>query len=559
MITKIFIQNYAIIDELEIRFSPHLNVITGETGAGKSILAGAMGLILGDRADSEVLINKEKKCVVEGQLSAEHTGTLRQFLEINELDITEDVVIRREISPNGKSRAFINDTPVNLGQLQELGAMLVDLHRQFDTAYVGESAFQREVLDALAGHGQVLSAYRELFLHWQSIHQELLLLKEQKQQFEKEADFNSYQLKELDEASLRENEIEETEADLKILSQSESIRGSLEKATHVLENSETPLVQQLKSIINQLSGHSDTLPGLKELLDRLRSSHVELQDISSELERISNRIQFDPAKIELMQERISMGYKLLKKHGVQTTAGLLDIRGQLASKLESVLNLDGQIAEKEEMVKKILADLQAVAQKISEGRKKQIRPLEEKVNKLLSLVGMPNARLKVNMETAGLQFTGADRIEFFFNANLPAGEKAGTSSFQPLKKVASGGELSRLMLCIKSLVAKSMNLPTMIFDEIDSGISGEAAKQVGMILKELSSSLQVICITHQPQIAGKGETHFFVYKEIIEKKVVTRVRILENEERVQAIARMLSGEKPTDAAVQNAREMIGSE
>jgi DNA repair protein RecN (Recombination protein N) len=556
MMSRLEIQNYAIIDELEIRFSQHLNVVTGETGAGKSILAGALGLILGDRADTEVLINRERKCVVEGAFSNVNGSGVLGFLEENELDISDELVIRREISPQGKSRAFINDTPVNLSQLQELGSLLVDLHRQFDTHSVGESSFQREVLDALAGHSNTVLQYRELFIHWQKMQRELLSLKEQKEQFEKEADFNTYQLKELDELSFRENEIEELEADLKMLSQAENIRSALERSVFMLENSETPMVQQLKSLVNLLSGYGESVPGLGELVERLRSSQVELQDISSELERVNQRVNFDPGKIADMEERVSKGYRLLKKHGVQSTSELLVVRENLARKLEAVLNLDGQISEREETSKKLLGELQGQAQKISEGRKRQVKPLEEKVNKLLSLVGMPNARLKLGMDTVGLQATGADNIEFLFNANVPADTKANAAAFQPLRKVASGGELSRLMLCIKSLVGQSMDLPTMIFDEIDSGISGEAARQVGIIMKELAANRQVICITHQPQIAGKGETHFFVYKEIVDKKVVTRVRNLENEERVQAIARMLSGEKPTAAAVQNAREML---
>ena len=556
MMSRLEIQNYAIIDELEIRFSQHLNVVTGETGAGKSILAGALGLILGDRADTEVLINRERKCVVEGAFSNVNGSGVLGFLEENELDISDELVIRREISPQGKSRAFINDTPVNLSQLQELGSLLVDLHRQFDTHSVGESSFQREVLDALAGHSNTVLQYRELFIHWQKMQRELLSLKEQKEQFEKEADFNTYQLKELDELSFGENEIEELEADLKMLSQAENIRSALERSVFMLENSETPMVQQLKSLVNLLSGYGESVPGLGELVERLRSSQVELQDISSELERVNQRVNFDPGKIADMEERVSKGYRLLKKHGVQSTSELLVVRENLARKLEAVLNLDGQISEREETSKKLLGELQGQAQKISEGRKRQVKPLEDKVNKLLSLVGMPNARLKLGMDTVGLQATGADNIEFLFNANVPADTKANAAAFQPLRKVASGGELSRLMLCIKSLVGQSMDLPTMIFDEIDSGISGEAARQVGIIMKELAANRQVICITHQPQIAGKGETHFFVYKEIVDKKVVTRVRNLENEERVQAIARMLSGEKPTAAAVQNAREML---
>ena len=557
MLTRISIQNYAIIDELEIPFSPNLNVITGETGAGKSILAGALGLILGDRADSGVLVNKERKCVVEGYFSQVNEGIVFRFLQENELDHNDELVIRREIAVNGKSRAFVNDTPVTLSQLQELGGALVDLHRQFDTQSVGESDFQRDVIDALAGHGKQLTDYRERFLYWQKIHQELVSQKEQQAQLEKEADFNRFLFNELEDAAFRENELEELEAELKMSSQAEGIRAALDRISQALTESESPIVNQLKVITGQADNFGETVPGLGELLERLRSCQVELQDISSEILRMSDRISLDPARVEEISDRLSTGYKLQKKHGLHSTAELISLRNELEAKLGAVTDLEDAISQKEEAAKKALAELQTLAQQISEGRKKQLKPLEEKVNKLLGLVGMPNARLRVKMETTGLNERGADSILFLFNANLPTGQKAGDEAFQPLKKVASGGELSRLMLCIKSLVAASMDLPTMIFDEIDSGISGEAARQVGLIMKELAATRQVVTITHQPQIAGKGDRHFFVYKEIVNERVVTRVRMLEPGERVEAIARMLSGEQPTDAALQNARELLG--
>jgi DNA repair protein RecN (Recombination protein N) len=559
MLRTLHIENYAIIDSLQIDFSEKLNVITGETGAGKSIIAGALGLILGERADSGILVNKEKKCIVEGAFTIGSRKAIKDFLKENDLDAEDELVVRREISINGKSRAFVNDTPVNLRQLQLLSSMLVDLHRQFDTLELGETDFQREVLDALANHSAVLNKYQELFHQWQQVKKEWEALKEQKQQFDKEAGYNQFQFNELEEAGFKENEIENIDAELKMLSHAEGIKGALTKVYFELQESETPLVQQLKALQNQMQGYASYHADLGALIQRLHSSQIELQDIADEVDRISGHVNYDPEKIEQLSDRLSAGYKLMKKHGVQTTGELLQIRQQLQEKLQAVLNMDTEISEKEKESAKLLQEATEMANKISEGRKKQVKPLEDKVNKLLAQVGMPNARLRVETRRAlSLHEYGADAIEFLFDANLPAGQAGKSNQFQPLRKVASGGELSRLMLCIKSLVAQSVDLPTMIFDEIDTGISGEAARQVGIIMKGLAARRQMICITHQPQIAGKADVHFFVYKEIIANAVKTNIRQLTTEERITTIAKMLSGEKPTAAAIENAREMVNN-
>jgi DNA repair protein RecN (Recombination protein N) len=550
MLQKLSIHNYAIIDQLEIAFSGKLNIITGETGAGKSIIVGALGLILGERADSTVLVNKEKKCIVEGTFYAGNKKAVKGFLQENELDAEEELVLRREIGTNGKSRAFINDTPVNLSQLQQVSSWLVDLHQQFDTLELGESDFQREVLDALAANAILLGEYQALFKQWQLVKKEYDELKSQKLQFDKEADYNQFQYNELEEAGFRENELEDTDAELKMLSNAEGIKAVLNKVYFELQESESPVVQQIKSLSNQLSVYQSFHPDLPVTLQRLQSAQIELQDIADEVDRISDHINYDPEKIEQLNERLSNGYKLLKKHGVHTTNELLRIHQQLEEKLQAVLNIDEAIQQKEKEADRLKSEASLLAKKISDSRQKQIKPLEDKVNKLLVQVGMPNAKLKVDRETEpALNQYGIDKIGFLFDAN-----KSG--QFQPVQKVASGGELSRLMLCIKSLVAQSIDLPTMIFDEIDTGISGEAAKQVGIILKDLALKRQVICITHQPQIAGKADAHFFVYKEIVKDVVKTNIRQLTNEERITAIAKMLSGEKPTAAALENAREMV---
>jgi DNA repair protein RecN (Recombination protein N) len=549
MLQKLSIQNYAIIDELEVDFSAKLNIITGETGAGKSIIMGALGLILGERADSGVLVNKDKKSVVEGIFDPKNKKAIKKFLEVNEFDYSDELVVRREIAVNGKSRAFINDTPVNLAQLQELSSLLVDLHQQFDTLSLGETGFQREVVDALAGNMDMLQEYQGVFRQWQSVKKEWETLKDQKLQFDKEADYNQYQYKELEDAGFIENELENIDAELKMLQHAEGIRSALTKVYFELEESDTPLVQQLKSLLQQLNTYSSYHPELPVILQRLQAAQIELKDIADEVDRIGSHVNYDPEKIEQHNERLSLGYKLQKKHGVNSTNELLAIRAQLEEKLQAVLNIDLEIEKKEKEAERLKGEAKKLAVKIAESRRKQVKPLEEKVNKLLAQVGMPNARLKVEIRETELSYHGADIIEFLFDAN-----KSG--QFQPVGKVASGGELSRLMLCIKSLVAKSIDLATLIFDEIDTGISGEAARQVGIIMKELAAKRQVISITHQPQIAGKADAHFFVYKEIVKDAVKTNIRLLDTEERITAIARMLSGEKPTAAAMENAREMV---
>jgi DNA repair protein RecN (Recombination protein N) len=550
MLKRLHIQNYAIIDEIEIDFSSRLNIITGETGAGKSILVGALSLILGDRADTGVLMNRNKKCYVEGIFSTDQKQEVKNFLKESDLDAEEEVVIRREISTNGKSRAFVNDTPVNLEQLRVLSSMLVDLHRQFDTLVLGESDFQREVLDALAGNAGVLQQYQGIYYRLQGLRKELDELQHQKNVFTREYDYNKFLFDELKEASFKENELEQSESELKLLSNSEGIKTVLSKVAYQLNESERPVVQELKALQNQVSSISAFHPDLEEILKRMQSAQIELQDIADEIERINDHVHYDPKQIEQLNERISAGYKLLKKHGAKTTNDLLAIQAALENKLQAVLNIDDAIAGIQKEVEALLKEATDLASILTDRRKKQMKTIQEKVNQLLLQVGMPNARLRVDIhEHSSLQTYGKDSIEFLFDANK-------SNRFEPIRKVASGGELSRLMLSIKSLVAQSIDLPTMIFDEIDSGISGEAAKQVGIIMKELALRRQVISITHQPQIAGKADSHFFVYKEIKDEAIKTNIRLLTQDERITAIAKMLSGEKPTAAALENAREMV---
>ena len=549
MLLHLHIQNYAIIEEISIDFSDGLQVITGETGAGKSIIAGALSLVLGERADTSILQRRDRKAVVEASFRVDHLKQVERFLAEEELDREQELVLRREISPNGKSRAFVNDTPVNLDQLRHLCSMLVDLHQQFDILSLGETGFQLAVVDALSSNAKLLSQYRLVFLQLQKARQELEQLKAKQIAADKENDYNKFLFNELDEASLTENEFEEADILLKRQSHSEAIKSALTGIYFHLETSDFPMVNQLRLFSQQLEPFRIYHEKFPEILQRLSSLHIEMQDLAGEIESVNEQIQFDAAQIEKLNERIHTGYKLFKKHHVNSTSELIGRRDELGNKLSESVSIAENIHAREKVVESLVKEATVIAQQLSVKRKAQLGTLEEKVNGLLKKVGMPNARIRVVCNAMALNEQGIDNIEFLFDANR-------NDRFEPLKKVASGGELSRLMLCIKSLVAQSMDMPTLLFDEIDSGISGEAAKQVGIILKELSDRRQVICITHQPQIAGKGDTHFYVFKEAKGETVNTKIRLLEGESRIVVIAKMLSGEKPTAAAIENARELV---
>jgi len=550
MLQKLHILNYAIIDEIAVDFSKNLNIITGETGAGKSILLGALGLILGERADSSTLMNKEKKCVVEGHFSAKKNPAVKIFLSANELDHEEELVLRREIAVNGKSRAFINDTPVNLNQLKELSSLLVDLHQQFDALELGDHDFQREVLDALAGNTSLLQEYNGFFSRYILITKQLSELQKQQQEANATLDYNQFLFDELADANFKENELEEAEAELKLLSHAEEVKQQLGNIYFELKESEQPLLPQLKSLLNKLHSLEQFHPAIMELTRRLQSAQLELDDIADGMLQVNDTVQYHPERLQLINEKISIGYRMQKKHNVTTTNELLQIKELLQAKLADILNVGEAIAEKETEAGILLNTCLKMAAAISANRCAASAPFAEKVNLLLKQVGMPNALIKIDIIPTPISPYGIDTISFLFDANK-------TNRFESLSKVASGGELSRLMLCIKSLVAKKLQLPTLIFDEIDSGISGEAAKQAGVIMKELSIGHQVIAITHQPQIAAKATAHYFVYKEKKGDKINTAIRLLNDKERVEAIAQMLGGEKPTAAALMNAREMIG--
>ena len=551
MLTKLEIQNYILIDHLSIDLSNQLSVITGETGAGKSIIMGALGLILGDRADSSVCREATKKCFIEGIFKLSNSKKHQSFFQENEIEFNDELIIRREINAQGKSRAFINDTPVTLTILKDLTSKLVDLHQQFDTMALGDTDFQRTVIDALASTQKELADYQSSYTNWKENEKKLQSLITQKEDFEKTESYKQHLHEELAALQLQENELENLDQELKFLENAVGIKSQLAASIQILDHSDNPIVQQLKQMGHNLESIVKWQPDFASLVARLKAAQIEIADIASDLSTWQDKIDFDDKKIASIQERLSLGYNLLKKHKVQTTSELLSIAAQLEKDLTEVLNLNDQITTLSTLVKKLEKEVIAAAAGLTSKREKQITPLTNNVNKLLHQVGMPNAKIKVTIDEVPYHLFGKDKVDILFDAN-------NTQKFEPIKKVASGGELSRLMLCIKSLVAKSVDLPTMIFDEIDTGISGEPAKQVGLLLQNLGQARQVLCITHQPQIAAKGNAHLYVYKEQKGSTTHTYLKTLDAKERVQHIATMIGGDPPSKSALDNAKELLAS-
>ncbi|XZF16495.1 DNA repair protein RecN [Chitinophagaceae bacterium MMS25-I14] len=551
MLQKLIIRNYAIIDHLTIAPDAHLNIVTGETGAGKSIILGALSLILGERADTSVLINKEEKCVVEAHFDVHDNTKFRKALQEEELDNDLQCIIRREISASGKSRAFVNDTPVTLNVLNSLTSLLVDLHQQFDHLALEDDNFQMDVLDALAQNATLRSDYRQQFRKYRSVSKQLTEARDRQTQFQKEADYKQFLLDELLQLNFTENELEHAEQQLKQMNHAERIHAVLQTSRYAMDEGEQPLLQELKRINQQLQSITDVMPEALPVQQRMASALEELKDIAAELETLESAVDLDPARMQELQDRLDAGYKLFKKHGVQNTNALLEIQAELEGALKATLDLNEtieQLSAEQTTLYKHLLELGATLS----GTRREIAPkLSADVTALLALVGMPNAQFAVRIN-AGAEpaESGMDEVAFLLDAN-----KSG--QFLPVHKAASGGEMSRIMLSVKSLTAKAMHMPTLIFDEVDTGISGEAARQVGVLLKDLAQYHQVICITHQPQVAAKGSCHFYVYKESgRDERITTQVRTLKPDERVMAIARMIGGEQPSDAALQNARELV---
>ncbi len=551
MLQKLVIKNYAIIENLVFEPDANLNTITGETGAGKSIILGAFSLILGDRADSSVLINKSEKCVVEAYFDVSTNNAFKKALEVADLEYDNQCIIRREIAINGKSRAFVNDTPVTLGVLNKLVVLLVDLHLQFGHLAMEEDNFHIEILDALGNTTTTSEKYKKLYATHKKLTHQLNDHKERRAQWQKEADYKQFLLDELLQAAFKENEIENAEQQLKQISNAERIKSILRAGRGALDDGDLPILNELKLISKQLGTILDLVPGLKSLQERITSAWAELKDIADELETEEGKLLLDPELMETLQQRMDIGYKLLKKHSVLTTADLLAVQAKLEDELKATLDLNETIEKLAKEENQVYKDLVEIGEVLSKQRSKTIPAFTDKMNKLLVLVGMPNARFKVTMDRVQPTDTGLDDVLFLFDANK-------SNQFQLLQKAASGGEMSRIMLCIKSLTANALHLPTLIFDEVDAGISGEAARQVALLLRDLAQYHQVICITHQPQVAGKGTRHYYVYKEADKTgRLTTKIKVLQPSERVLAIARMIGGEQPSEAAINNARELVG--
>lgn len=550
MLQKLLIRNYAIIDELTITFDEHLNVITGETGAGKSIILGALSLILGERADTSVLINAAEKCVVEAHFDTAKLKTFNQLLQEHELDAEAQTIIRREISTSGKSRAFVNDTPVTLSVLNELTSTLVDLHRQFDNRSLDDSQFMYEALDAVAETQELADAYRNAYNTFKALQRRAQQIEQEQVSWQKEADYNQFLFEELEAANFQENELEDLEIQLKQLSNAELIRNTLTESCIILSEGEQPVNTELRRVAQQIQQLSAVFPAAESLAGRLNSAYEELKDIAQELSHLQDSVDLDPKQLTEMQTRSDLGNRLLKKHGVSETNALREIHQQLAMTIAQQQNADTTLSQLKAELEQAETALNEQALQLLEQRLAKAGSFAADINQLLHLIGMPNAVLQIVLEpTDHFSPYGKDRIQYLLDAN-----KSG--KFAPVQKAASGGELSRIMLSIKTLTAKALQLPTLIFDEVDTGISGEAAKQVGVLLRSLGAYHQVMCITHQPQVAGKGHLHFYVYKQMEDGKVKTRVRTLNTEERIRLIAQMIGGEEPSEAALSNARELV---
>lgn len=550
MIKNLHIRNFAIIDEIEIEFENGLTIITGETGAGKSILMGALSLVLGDRADSKMISNHAEKCVVEAVFEISDNVSVKKYLEDNEFDHDNDLIIRREINQTGKSRIFINDTPTTLSVLTPLTHLLIDLHRQFDTIELQQSAQQLNLLDEIVGSSQQCRTFSEAFHHWKKYEKAHEMLVQQNESIKKELDYHTFVVSEIDSLQLQENEIEQMESDLRLLENAEAFKQSMQVAGELLQNNETPIIGNIKQVMQQLQMHSQINPSMNALLDRLNMTLQELKDIHSEIESEYEKVYYDTEKIALLHDRLNDANRLLQKHRLTSTDELLQLKDSISQKI-----IQAETADEEEQklflkTNELHTKATLLAQQLSHQRKKQISTIEDHINSLLKKVGMPNARFKIEHLTTDVSKTGIDKIEFLFDANK-------TNQYKPLAKVASGGELSRLMLCIKSMIAGSTNLPTLIFDEIDSGISGETAMQVGQIMKQLATKHQLISITHLPQIASKAQQHLYIYKnENSEGHIKTYIKKLMDEERVNTLAEMLAGKDSSSQAKKMVKEMM---
>lgn len=549
MLLSLSIKNYALIEYLETDFSNQFSVITGETGAGKSILLGALGLVLGNRADLTSLKDKEQKCIIEAQFAISNYN-LQSFFNENDMDYDDKTIIRREILPSGKSRAFVNDSPVNLQELQELGALLLDIHSQHQTRELTEENYQIDILDAVANNSDLVVAYKQALTTYKSIQKELKQLTSEKEALVKEYEYNSYLLNELLVANLVDGEQEDLEQELEQLSNVEFIKENFERILAVANEEQVGALVNLKEMkisLQKIIGFSTLYA---QLYERLTSSLLEIEDIVSECEQNNEKILADPERLEFVNTKLQSIYNLQKKHQVQSIAELLVIQNELDAKVIRVDDLDGAINKLQSELNKQQSKVDEIAKTIFENRKKIVPVLIDKMKMILSQLGMVEANFQIEINHTNSYFQkGKDEVVLLFSANK------GTS-FGSLKKVASGGEMSRIMLAIKAVLANYSKLPTIIFDEIDTGVSGEIAIKMGEIMKEMSTTMQVFAITHLPQIAAKGNSHYKVAKRNQGETTISELNLLTSEERIQHIAEMLSGKDITDSALQHAKALL---
>jgi DNA repair protein RecN (Recombination protein N) len=549
MITSLSIENFALIEKLDIDFSNGFSIITGETGAGKSILLGALGLVLGKRADLTSLKNKDEKCIVEANFSIGKYD-LEFLFESNDLDYEQETIIRREILPSGKSRAFVNDSPVNLQQLQDLSFYLIDVHSQHQTLELSEEEYQFKIIDAIANNQEFLIEYQSGLKKYRVAKLTLESKKNELSAVLKEKDYNEFLYQELEIANLKEGELEELELQYQTLSNVEFIKENLDKLLSISNEEEFGVLKNLKefkAVLHKNVGFSNEY---QSLFERTNSLLIEFDDIVKELNRESDLVFNDPEKLETVNQKLQLIYNLQKKHNVLTVKELIQIQTDLEGKVVSVVTLEEEIVKLEKSIKDLELQLDEVANKISDSRREAIPNLSEQLIAILNLLGMPNVRFKIDVIASEIYHNnGKDSLEFLFSANK------GTD-FGMLKKVASGGEMSRIMLAVKSILSQYSKLPTIIFDEIDTGVSGEIANRMGEIMRVMSKTMQVFAITHLPQIAAKGANHFKVFKTVLGENTVSELKLLNNDERINEIAEMLSGKNISDSAINHAKALL---
>ncbi|MFZ5939877.1 MAG: DNA repair protein RecN [Bacteroidota bacterium] len=548
MIEHLHIRNYALIEELEISFSDGFSTITGETGAGKSILLGALSLILGQRADTTVLKQLDEKCSVEGTFRLGQA--FRTFFEENDLDFQPVTIMRREITPNGKSRAFINDTPVNLNQMKELGTQLVDIHSQHQNLRLNDHVYQMEVVDFVGRLGSELAEYRSIYGEYRVKSAELETFRASLESARKELEFLEFQFTELKDARLREGEMEELEEEAEVLGHAGEISQALGESAATLNGDETGTVRQLKDTHIRLQKILAYYHPARALAERLEAAMIDIKDAATEMELLAGKVEFSPERQEIVRQRIDLLYRLLQKHRLKTVEELIALRDELDRRISDITLSDEKTARLEKEIAGLLSGMGSLAASMHKKRTEAGKTVEKEVAALLRQLGIPNARFEVRVDHTGIfDPYGSDQVRFLFSANKQ-------SELEEIGNVASGGEISRLMLSLKSLLSDFTGLPTLILDEIDTGVSGEIADKVGQIMQRMAGGRQLIAITHLPQVAAKGADHYLVFKEDSDNATHTRIRKLSGEERVVEIAKMVSGEKITDAALSNARELL---